>query len=277
MASSLALIGGFPILRSFARNGAKQTSSSFQNHHQIFRVWPRSLGSISADRSPFLVCKGAYMAGSWRDILESATADLPVDRGRVRPDPVLHRPVSRSPEQRPPANSYSAAQARSLLERELAAFTEMPADVRLASAPARPAEHWPTITRRGPAARQGRDPCTQEAVPYNSLMAALSTATPAMLRDVEKSAPAKRTPPARSPKRLLRRSLFAISLLAMGAAAYTLLSRGGKDLGTSQTGRAPSVTNSNNVWVDVPLPSRRPSALRGQQSSGRSGPGGAAN
>jgi hypothetical protein len=97
-----------------------------------------------------------------------------------------------------------------------------------------------------------------------------------MLTEAEKSAPAERTPSARLPKRLPWRSLLAISLLAMSAAAYALLSRGGKDPGTSETGQAP-VTNSNGVWVDAPLPSRRPSALRGQQSSGRSGPGSAAN
>ncbi len=197
-----------------------------------------------------------------------------MDRGRVRPDPVLHRP-----QQRPPVHPYSAAEARGLLERELAALSERPADARPAPAPARPAEHWPATAGRGPAARQGRDPYTQEEVPYNSLMAALSRATPAMLTEAEKSAPAERTPSARSPKRLPWRSLLAISLLATaaGLSAYALLSRGGKDAGTSQTGQATPVTNSDGVWLDVPLPSRRPSALRGQQSSGRSGPGSAAN
>jgi len=217
------------------------------------------------------------MAGSWRDILESATAAPPMDRGRVRPDPVLRRPVSQGSQQRPPVHPYSVAEARGLLERELAAFSERPADVRPAPAPARPAEHCPATAGRGPAARQGRDPYTQEEVPYNSLMAALSKATPAMLMEAEKSAPAERTPSARSPKRLPWRSLLAISLLATSAAAYALLSRVGRDAGTRQIGQAPYVANSNGVWVDVPLPSRRPSALRGQQSSGRSRPGSAAN
>jgi hypothetical protein len=232
---------------------------------------------VGAARSPLFVCKGAYMAGSWRDILERASAAPPMDRGRVRPDPVLHRSVSQGPRRRPPVHPHSAAEARALLERELAAFSQRPADVRPAPAPARPAEHRPATARRGPAARQGREPYTQEEVPYNSLMAALSTATPAMLTEAEKSAPAERTPSARLPKRLPWRSLLAISLLALSAAAYALLSRGGTDPGTSQPGQAPSLTNSNGVWVDVPLPSRRPWARRGQQSSGRSGRDSAAN
>jgi hypothetical protein len=217
------------------------------------------------------------MAGSWRDILESATATPPMDRGRVRPGSVLHRLASQGSQQRPPVHPYSAAEARDLLERELAALSERPADVRQAPASARPEEHWPATAGRGPTAGQGRDPYTQEGV--NSLMAALSKATPAMLTEAEKSVLAERTPAARSPKRLLWRSLLAISLLviASGLSAYALLRRGGMTAGTSQTGQAQSVANSNAVWMDVPLPSRRPSALRGQQSSGRSGPGSAAN
>lgn len=219
------------------------------------------------------------MAGSWRDILESATPTPPMDRGRVRPGPVLHRLASQGSQQRPPVHRYSAAEARDLLERELAALSERPADVREAPASARPEEHRPAIADRGPTAGQGRYPHTQEEVPYHSLMAALSKATPAMLTEAEKSVLAERTPAARSPKRLLWRSRLAISLLAIasGLSAYALLSCGGMTAGTSQTGQAQSLANSNGVWMAVPLPSRRPSTLRGQQNSGRSGPGSAAN
>ncbi len=223
------------------------------------------------------------MSGSWRDILESATANPAIDRDRVRPRPVQQRPASQGLQRRPPVHPYSAAEARGLLERELAAFSAGPLDHRPAPPLVRPAEDRPAAGR-GPAARQQRVPCTQERVPYTSLMAALSSATPAMLTEAEKSAPPVRTrpirtPTIRSPKRLPWRSLLTISALAMtaGLSAYVLLNRGGTDAGTSQTGQIPSAANSSGVWVNIPLPSRRPSALRGGQSPGRSGPGSAAN
>ncbi len=232
------------------------------------------------------------MSGSWRDILESATGNHAIDRGGVRPG---QRPASQGPQRRPAVHPYSAAEARDLLERELAAFSARPAEDRPTAAYARPMDHRPAEYRpapppirppedrpaagRGQAAGQERIPCTQERVPYNSLMAALSTATPAMLTEAEKSAPPVRTRSLRSPKRLPWRSVLAISLLAMtvGLSAYALLSRGGKDAGTSQTGQIPSAANSDGVWVNIPLPSRRPSALRGGQSPGRGRPGSAAN
>ncbi len=263
------------------KTSVKQTSLSFQDYHQIFCVWPRSSGSMrkwARLEASFPAGKDAFMSGSWRDILESATANPAIDRDRVRPRPVQQRPASQGLQRRPPVHPYSAAEARGLLERELAAFSAGPLDHRPAPPLVRPAEDRPAAGR-GPAARQQRVPCTQERVPYTSLMAALSSATPAMLTEAEKSAPPVRTRSLRSPKRLPWRSVLAISLLAMtvGLSAYALLSRGGKDAGTSQTGQIPSAANSDGVWVNIPLPSRRPSALRGGQSPGRGRPGSAAN
>ncbi len=81
------------------------------------------------------------MAGSWRDILDGANASPPMDRGGVRPGPVLHRPVSPAPQQRPHGHPYSAAEARGLLERELAAVSGRLVGAGPAPAPARPVEH----------------------------------------------------------------------------------------------------------------------------------------
>ena len=63
------------------------------------------------------------MAGSWRHILESATANPAIDRGGARPAQPQHRAPVPAHQQRPPEQYHSAVQARSLLEHELAAFS----------------------------------------------------------------------------------------------------------------------------------------------------------
>ncbi len=315
------------------------------------------------------------MSGSRRDILDGATANPANGRGPLRPGEAQRRPA---------AQLYSAAEARGLLERELAAFSDRlgedrqasaparamdhrpapapasPAEYRPAAAPVRPQEYRPAPARArpeehrraasyarpiedrpAPASARPIDPrpagpveyraafagpaaympapapartldysppaapaapaeyrlapvpagpleemlaAGDEKVPYHSLMAALSTATPDMLTEAEKSvtlaiAEPMRTPPVRSPERLSWRSLLAISALAVtaGLSAYAFLSRGGNDAGTSQTAQAPSAADPNAVWVNVPLPSRRPPALRAQQSPAPSAPGSATN
>ncbi len=92
------------------------------------------------------------MASSWRDILDGANASPPMDRGRERPGPVLHRPVSQAPQQRPHGHPYSAAEARGLLERELAAVSGRPLGDGPVPAPGRPVEHRPAPA---PAGRRG--------------------------------------------------------------------------------------------------------------------------
>ncbi len=293
------------------------------------------------------------MAGSWRDILDGANASPPMDRGGVRPGPVLHRPVSPAPQQRPHGHPYSAAEARGLLERELAAVsgrlvgagpapaparpvehrlpaaTVRPVEHRPAAVPVRPAdvrpvappyvtpararavehgpapapvpaapmerspapapatltEYWLATGGRAPAAVAGKAPHTDEKIPYNSLMDALGRATPAMLTEAEKAGlpvpvPAIRSPKTTaSPKRLPWRGLLAVSALVItaGLSTYVLLSRGGKDAGAGQAGQTASAADAGGDWVDIPLPARRPAALRGQQSPARSEPGSAAN
>ena len=101
------------------------------------------------------------MAGSWRDILDGANASPPMDRGGMRPGPVLHRPVSQAPQQRPQGHPYSAAEARGLLERELAAVSGRPLGDGPAPASGRRVEHRPPAAPvrpvdAGPAPAPGR-------------------------------------------------------------------------------------------------------------------------
>ena len=200
------------------------------------------------------------MAGSWRHILDSATANPAIDRGGARPGQPQHRAPVPGPRQRPPAQYHSAVQARSALEHELAAFSgrlaedgpapapgpapARPKDVRPPAPPGVPAGYRPAppfgqpagyspaprpvqqpgyrpapppaqhryrpapppvqpsgyrlpAAGREPAAAQERAPLSQQEVPYQSLMDALSRATPAMLTEAEKHAPAERLPATR--------------------------------------------------------------------------------
>jgi hypothetical protein len=152
-------------------------------------------------------------------------------------------------------------------------------------APATLTEYWLATGGRAPAAMTGKAPHTDEKIPYNSLMDALGRATPAMLTEAEKAGlpvpvPAIRSPKTiASPKRLPWRGLLAVSALVItaGLSAYVLLSPGGKDGGASQVGQTASAADAGGDWVDIPLPARRPAALRGQQIPARGEPGSAAN
>ena len=272
------------------------------------------------------------MAGSWRHILESATANPVIDRGGARPGQPQHRAPVPGPRQHPHAQYHSAAQARSLLERELAAFSDRlaedgrapapagPMDVRPPAPPGVPAGYRPAspsgqpsgyspapppvqqpgyspaphpVQRPGyrpapppvqpseyrllgagrePAAVQERAPLSQEEVPYQSLMDALSRATPAMLTEAEKNAPAERLPATRkaqaaSPGRLPWRAITGVSALVLtaGLSAYAVLGHREKDPGagtsTSQAAQMPAAAKPDGVWVNIPLPSRRPVKL----------------
>ena len=283
------------------------------------------------------------MAGSWRRILESATANPAIDRGGARPGQPQHRAPVPGPRQHPPAQYDSAAQARSLLERELSAFSDRltedgrapapagPMDVRPPAPPGVPAGYRPAppsgqppvyspappvqqrvyspapppVQQRGyspapppvqqpgyrpapppvqpseyrllgagreSAAGQERTPLSQEEVPYQSLMDALGRATPAMLTEAEKNAPAERLPAVRKAQAASRRkpgwrSTAGISALVLtaGVSAYAVLGHRGKDPGagtsTSQAVQMPAAAKPDGVWVNIPLPSRRPAML----------------
>lgn len=279
------------------------------------------------------------MAGSWRHILDSATGNPAIDRGGARPGQPQHRPPVPGPQQHSPAQYHSAVQARSMLERELEAFSGrladegryppasarpvvdarppappgvptgyrpaplsgQPAAYSSAPPPLRQSEYRPAPPPvqpsgyrlpgavREPAAAQERAPLSQEEVPYQSLMDALSRATPDMLTEAEKHAPAERLPAKRNAQAASRgklgwRSGVAISALVLtaGVSAFALLGHGGlsrlgKIAGMSQTGQTPSAILSNGAWVNVPLPKRRPAALRAEQGPGHGEPASAAN
>jgi hypothetical protein len=70
---------------------------------------------------------------SWRDILENAAASLSIDLNRARPGQVQFRPSIQGMRRRSPVRSYSSAEARDLLERELEAISARPIDDRPAS------------------------------------------------------------------------------------------------------------------------------------------------
>ena len=130
--------------------GAKQTSLSFQEFHKNSRVWPRFFWQGAGEarlECPFFVCKGAYMAGSRRD-MEGGPPVPPRDRGRPRQGPVLHRPISQAPQPHPPARVLSAGEARGQLERELAALSLRPLDAE--PAPAMPVDRRPPAAPPGP-------------------------------------------------------------------------------------------------------------------------------
>ena len=347
-------------LQGTVRSTAAQSSLSHQHFHQIFWVWPRSWGRMQnrAGREVvFPACKDACMAGSWRHILDSATANPAIDRGGARPGQPQHGAPVPGPRQHAPAQYHSAVQARSALEHELAAFSgrlaeDGPAPARAparsmdvrppappgvpagyrpappsgqpagyspaprhvqqpgyrpephpvqqpeyrpAPPPAQPSGHRPPASGRESAAAQDRAPVSQQEVPYQSLMDALSRATPTMLTEAEKHAPAERLPAIRKAQaasrgkpgwrsRLGWRSTVAISALVLtaGVSGYALLGHGGlsrlgKIAGMSQTGQTPSAIFSNGAWVNVPLPRRRPAALRAEQAAGHGEPASAAN
>ena len=161
---------------------------------------------------------------------------------------------------------------------------------RPAPPPVQPSGYRPQASGREPPAAQERAPLSQQEVPYQSLMDALSRATPAMLTEAEKRAPAERLPAIRKAQaasrrkpgwrsRLGWRSTVAISALVLtaGVSGYALLGHGGlsrlgKIAGMSQTGQTPSAIFSNGAWVNVPLPKRRPAVLRAEQGPGHGEP-----
>jgi hypothetical protein len=235
------------------------------------------------------------MTGSWRDILENASASLSIGLNRGRPSQVQYPPSTQGMRRRSPKPSYSSAEARDLLERELEAISARPlhdrpafADGRQAVNPrARPLGNLPaplhheqtvqTVDQRAgpledrPASADSRQVAKQRTVPRTSLMAALNAATPAALE--------KSTPSIILPKRLPRRGFLVISVSAaiVGLSALALLNRGGRGAGASLNRQAAPVPVSAGALVSIPLPSRRPSNLRGEQSRARGSSGNAGN
>ena len=244
------------------------------------------------------------MAGSWRSILEGVTLNPQGDQRPMHPGQAPHHPAGPGPQRRPPAQYNAATRARGELERELAAFSGKIAEDRRGPAPGRPVDYRqaPPPGHPGgnrPAAydgRQGGGPergrQTGEGVPYNSLMAALSRAEPALLPEPEKHLPAVYRPPAKSrkkfPKLPWRTFVGAgLAVATVGLSGYVYLHRAGKGgaavhasapyagaphASVSQTSANPTGPKSDLVGLGgdmmyIPLPSRRPAVLPAEEPS----------
>jgi hypothetical protein len=203
------------------------------------------------------------MAESWRDILGRVPVNPSIDPSRAHQ--LHYRPGGQEMPPRSAARSYSSA--RDLLERELeaiSAINERPAAVdgrHAVNQRAQPVNHRP-------ATEDNRQAVKQSKVPHNSLMAALEAVT---ADRPDPAVPGDATPPIIPPKRLPWRNFLLISLLStiMGIATHALLNRAGGEAGTSVSREAAPARVLDGVWVNVPLPSRRPSNLRGAQNGDR--------
>ncbi len=150
---------------------------------------------------PFLVSRGAYMAGSWRDILAGASGARPRDRGRARSGPAQQLPAAGpGPQARPPAPPYSAAEARGLIERELAALADGTEDLRPAPAPARPPEPRPAPHPGRPADARPASPPQYRQAPTLLSPVDVRPAPPSARPAEYRTAPQPPLPPARQRK-----------------------------------------------------------------------------
>ncbi len=244
------------------------------------------------------------MAGSWRSILDGVSLSPPGDQRPMHPGQTQHRPAGPGPgpQRRPPAQYHAAARARGELERELAAFSGRIAENGQAPAPGRPVDYRqaPPPAHPGgnrPAAPGGMQPArpesgrqTEEGVPYNSLMAALSRAAPEVLPEPERHLPAVYRPPAKLRKTLPKlpwRTLVGVSLAvaAVGLSGYVYLHRAGKggaavqasaprvsarhvsasNTSANLTGQKSDLVGLGGDMMYIPLPQHRPPALSAQE------------
>jgi hypothetical protein len=219
------------------------------------------------------------MDESWPDILESAAANLSHDLNRGRPRRIQYPASAPQPQSRSPARHNSGAEARMLLERELAAISARPIYDKPAPLPQPQHEarsQWRAISgqRNSPPLPDhvdDRQVSQQKPVRAGSLMAALGAATPTPLAsellasELEESTTEQTVEGATRqtllPKWLPPRRAIAISVVAAiaGLAVCALLSRGGAGVNTSPAGEAAPAANFSGILVDIPLPTRRKS------------------
>ncbi len=191
------------------------------------------------------------MAGSWREILESAAAVERADaKGSVHPGAARHDAESRGGERSPSMDFHPPAEPRGFDEPELNAFL-----TRLATPPDAGSA---ALAEGGPAPPPGRQAPSRAG---NSLVVAVGAAkAPA---EAEKSAAPTYTPPPVSRERRPWRGLLATLLLAgtIGLSAYALLIPGVKTPDTNLTSQNPTVIEASRVR-ERPSHSRRSRALR---------------
>jgi hypothetical protein len=231
----------------------------------------------------WVACQDLYMSKPWRDTLEEAEAALSLDQIsaqliRIRSNTRSARPPRVRP--RSAARSYSNAEARALLEQELAAIFPPAVPIREALVPANPHQRFATFEHRelAPPPPASDEPTLERPQRrHASLMAAIDAAVPDFPA-VEESSAAKAAVPLpavekgsvaagepvphqRPSKRPAWRRFLPVSAAAMiaGLAAYTPVNvvRTGANL----TSQAPTAIDPRGVLVKVPLPVRRPSRL----------------
>jgi hypothetical protein len=175
------------------------------------------------------------MAGSWREILESAAADQADDHWSVRSGEDHRDAESQSEEQTASAQLQPPVEARGFNEPELAAFM-----TRLASPPDTASAG---LDEDAAAAAGRRPPASRERPAGNSLVVAV-TATAQ-----EKAALPACIPQPVVRKRRATRDLLATMLLAatMGLSAYALLSPGGKTPDTAHSAKSQSASSNGRV------------------------------
>ena len=194
------------------------------------------------------------MAGSWREILESAAAVERADaEGSVRPGEARRDAESQGGERSPSMEFHPPAESRGFGEPELAAFL-----TRLATPPDAGSA---ALAEGGSTPAPGRQAPRRERAAGNSLVVAVGAAkAPAK---AAKSAPPAYTPLPVSRQRPPWRGLLATLLLAgtMGLSAYALLIPGAKTPDTNLSSQNPTVIEARRVR-ERPPHSRRSRALR---------------
>jgi hypothetical protein len=195
------------------------------------------------------------MAGSWREILESAAAVERADaNGSVHPGEAPHEAESQGGEWSPSVEFHPHAASRRFGEPELTAFL-----TRLATPP--DAGSAALAEEDGPAPPPGRQAPSRARAAGNSLVVAVRAAkAPA---EAEKSAPPVYTPSPVSRERRPWRGLLTTLLLAgtIGLSAYALLIPGAKTPDTNLSSQNPSVIEASRVR-ERPSHSRRLRVLR---------------
>jgi hypothetical protein len=212
------------------------------------------------------------MAGSWREILESAGVDEADAEWRVGPGDAHRDEDSQGGEPPSSVEFDPPAEPRRWDEPELNAFL-----TRLASPPdAGPA----SLAEDGPASIRRRVARSQEEAPGNSLVlpvaAARAPAEAVAARkasapvEAEKSAPPASAPPPVSREKRSWPGLLATSLLAaaVSLSAYAALSPSGKKPDISES---PTIIEASRVRVETPSPSRRARVLRARHKRSAAG------
>jgi hypothetical protein len=194
------------------------------------------------------------MAGSWREILESAAAVERADaKGSVHPGEARYDAESQGGEQPTSTEFHPPAKSRGFGQPELAAFL-----TRLATPPDASSA---ALAEGGAVPPHGRRAPSRERPSGNSLVVAVGAAkAPA---EAEKAAAPAYTQQPLSRERHPWRGLLATVLLAgtVGLSAYALLIPGGKTPDPNLSSQNPTVIEASRVR-ERPSHSRRSRALR---------------